>query len=214
MCTTRRRIPATASTNQGLEKGDLVLLMELHRRRVTHLHACITSSFLIPLICTTCRRIPATASTNQGPKKGDWVVLLELHDRLGTHLHSFTEMCSGSEAGSYLRRIHSCITQLKAEGPSRTCNESKEEEEEDTCTLYESMLRRYKSERDRARENVTNMVLKTVKFCTENEWAPTFHLAEPRFCLVSRSRNLECKHTSSSLLLSSLELSDTTIYEP
>ena len=37
-------------------------------------------------------------------------------------------MCSGSEAGSYLRLIDSCITQLKAQGPSRTCNESKEEE--------------------------------------------------------------------------------------
>jgi len=33
-----------------------------------------------------------------------------------------------SEAGSYLRRIDSCITQLKGQGPSRTCNESKEEE--------------------------------------------------------------------------------------
>ena len=33
-----------------------------------------------------------------------------------------------SEAGSYLRLIDSCITQLKAQGPSRTCNESKEEE--------------------------------------------------------------------------------------
>jgi len=38
------------------------------------------------------------------------------------------EMCSGSEAGSYLRLIDSCITQLKTQGPSRTCNESKEEE--------------------------------------------------------------------------------------
>ena len=38
-------------------------------------------------------------------------------------------MCSGSEAGSYLRLIDSRITQLKAQGPSRTCNESKEEEE-------------------------------------------------------------------------------------
>jgi len=28
-----------------------------------------------------------------------------------------------------LRLIDSCITQLKAQGPSRTCNESKEEEE-------------------------------------------------------------------------------------
>ena len=36
---------------------------------------------------------------------------------------------SGSEAGSYLRLRDSCITQLTAQGPSRTCNESKEEEE-------------------------------------------------------------------------------------
>ena len=39
-----------------------------------------------------------------------------------------TEMCSGSEAGSYLRRIDCCITQLKAQGPSRTCNESQEKD--------------------------------------------------------------------------------------
>ena len=32
--------------------------------------------------------------------------------------------------GSYLRLIDSCITQLKAQGPSRTCDERKEEEEE------------------------------------------------------------------------------------
>ena len=35
---------------------------------------------------------------------------------------------SGSETVAYLRLIDSCITQLKAQGPSRTCNESKEEE--------------------------------------------------------------------------------------
>ena len=35
----------------------------------------------------------------------------------------------GSEAGSYLRPIDSCTTQLKAQGLARTCNESKEEEE-------------------------------------------------------------------------------------
>ena len=34
-----------------------------------------------------------------------------------------------TEAGSYLRRLGSCITQLKAQGPSRTCQESAEEEE-------------------------------------------------------------------------------------
>ena len=38
------------------------------------------------------------------------------------------EMCCGTEAGWYLRLIDSCITQLKAQRPSRTCNESKEEE--------------------------------------------------------------------------------------
>ena len=32
------------------------------------------------------------------------------------------------EEGSYLRLIDSCITQLKAQGPSRICNASKEEE--------------------------------------------------------------------------------------
>ena len=42
----------------------------------------------------------------------------------------FTEICSGSGAGSYLRRIDSCITHLKAQGPSSTCNESKEEEDD------------------------------------------------------------------------------------
>jgi len=31
---------------------------------------------------------------------------------------------------TYLRLIDFCITQLKAQGPSRTCNESKEEEEQ------------------------------------------------------------------------------------
>ena len=36
-----------------------------------------------------------------------------------------------TEAGSYLRLIDSGITRLKAQGPSRACNESKEEEEKD-----------------------------------------------------------------------------------
>jgi len=38
-------------------------------------------------------------------------------------------MCSGSEAGSYLRLIDSCTTQLKAQRPCKTCNESTEEDE-------------------------------------------------------------------------------------
>ena len=37
-------------------------------------------------------------------------------------------VATAAEAGSYLRLIDSCITQRKAQGPSRTCNESKEQE--------------------------------------------------------------------------------------
>ena len=40
---------------------------------------------------------------------------------------AFPGTSSSSEAGSNLRRIDSCITPLKAQGPSRTCNECKEE---------------------------------------------------------------------------------------
>ena len=44
---------------------------------------------------------------------------------------SFSAMCSGSEAVSYVRLIDSCVTDLKAQRPSRTCNASKAEEEEE-----------------------------------------------------------------------------------
>jgi len=40
---------------------------------------------------------------------------------------------SGSEAGSYFRRLDSCVTQLNAQGSSRTCNESQEEMTRDRC---------------------------------------------------------------------------------
>ena len=68
--------------------------------------------------------------------------------------------CCGTEAGSYLRPVDSFITQLKAQGPSRTCNESKEEEK------------------------------------------------------IVKPAMIEIAVRSSSLLLSSLELSDTKVYEP
>ena len=42
---------------------------------------------------------------------------------------------------SYLRLIDSCITLLKAQGPSRTCNECKEEEEEEEVLLEKSEWR-------------------------------------------------------------------------
>ena len=40
------------------------------------------------------------------------------------------------QKGAYLRLIDSFITHLKAQGPSRTCNESKEEEEEGWGVLW------------------------------------------------------------------------------
>ena len=57
----------------------------------------------------------------------------------GTPETPLTEMCFGTEASSYLRLIDSCTTQLKAQGPSRTCNESKEEEEVLTHALSRSV---------------------------------------------------------------------------
>ena len=41
------------------------------------------------------------------------------------------KMFSREALAAQVRLIDSCITQLKAQGPSRTCNESREEEEED-----------------------------------------------------------------------------------
>ena len=49
--------------------------------------------------------------------------------------YHLTEMCSGSEAGSYLRLIDSCITQVKAEEDSRTCDESRDQEKNKSRSL-------------------------------------------------------------------------------
>ena len=66
---------------------------------------------------------------DQDVQKGEEVPREEVKDNY------FTEPSSGSEAGSYLRLVDSCITQLKAQGPSRTCSESKEAEEKSRALL-------------------------------------------------------------------------------
>ena len=43
----------------------------------------------------------------------------------------------------YLRLIDSCITQLEAQGPSRTCNESKVEEGEEESGTARGLKRSY-----------------------------------------------------------------------
>ena len=70
------------------------------------------------------RGIPVAATNAFLPRiSGELQKALELFVR-----GSYQDMCSGSEAGSYLRLIDSCITQLTVQRPSRTCNESKEED--------------------------------------------------------------------------------------
>ena len=44
----------------------------------------------------------------------------------------------GTEAGSYLKLLESCITQLKAQRTSSTCHESEEEEEEEARMTAEA----------------------------------------------------------------------------
>ena len=70
ICTTRRRIPAISSTDQGPEKDDLTGQLG---RLCNALDVLFQpkSSFPIALICTTRRRIPAISSTDQGPEKDD-----------------------------------------------------------------------------------------------------------------------------------------------
>ena len=55
-----------------------------------------------------------------------------------------SEMCCGTEAGSNLRLTDSCITQLKVQGPSRTCDESKEDEEEEAMVRIRLRLRAFR----------------------------------------------------------------------
>ena len=56
------------------------------------------------------------------------------------------EYSDATKAGSHMRLIDSCITQLKAQGYARACDESKEEERKlasarpDTNTTYSSTI--------------------------------------------------------------------------
>ena len=59
-------------------------------------------------------------------------------DEVPCFYNHFTEMCSDSEAGSYLRLIDSCSTQLETQVSSRVCTESKEEEEEEEIPFDDS----------------------------------------------------------------------------
>ena len=64
----------------------------------------------------------------------------------GSSMHS-SPCVAVTEAGSYLRLIDSCITQIKAQGPSRTCNESKEEEGTRLHRVHDALQRKRKRKR-------------------------------------------------------------------
>jgi len=59
-------------------------------------------------------------------------------------IHGGSGLCSGSEAGSYLRLIDSCATQLKAQGPSRTCNKSKKKKKGSDLQLLHRNEQRFR----------------------------------------------------------------------
>ena len=96
ICTTRCRTPASASTDQGPNKGELIPSRRCTRGRGCSLHLLQTSEggtnrlFEIAWICTTCRRIPASASTNQGTEKGDLIPFRRCTHGRDAHFISFS----------------------------------------------------------------------------------------------------------------------------
>ena len=99
-------------------------------------------------------------------------------------------------AVSNLRHIDSCITQLKAQGPSRTCNESKEEALVQTHTASTPGITCTGDSNSRGARPVRLII-------TMIEWIRTSRLSiKNSLSVVSQSA------------LSSLQLSDTKVYEP
>ena len=73
-----------------------------------------------------------------------WVVNKELSLLGVTPLRARTRCWPRRGSGSCLRPIDSCIIQLKAQGPSRACNESKEEEKKKTCPRPKAMFKTHR----------------------------------------------------------------------
>ena len=88
----------------------------------------------------------------------------------------------------YLRRICSCITQLKAQGPSRACNESQEEEEEDRLTAQILECWRFVWWLNLAKSLYGVDFSKIFVWCEAEEEK---RLRRERLCGISRSRRRE-----------------------
>ena len=95
--------------------------------------------------CRTCRQVQGLGFVANGRVAPgiDLKRAFEIAQRLQPpHLENtepwsgpYTEPIRALLAGSYLRPIETCITQLKDQGPSRTCNESKKKEEKVTVRI-------------------------------------------------------------------------------
>jgi len=90
----------------------------------SHPHECVFRKDLVVPFASRLRALPTETKVESGTSQSKCGKSVNLRNRV------FRRNCRErgvvvTEAGSYLRRIDSCITQLKAQGPSRACNESK-----------------------------------------------------------------------------------------
>ena len=80
----------------------------------------------LPRLARSCKRMPSQEGTSSMTSR---TFVLKMAQAKARHSVECGWSAQRPTKG-LLRLIDSCITQLKAQGPSRTCNESKEEEEE------------------------------------------------------------------------------------
>ena len=81
-----------------------------------------------------------------------------------------------------MRLIDSCITQVKAHGPSRTCHESKFQEEEEVLNTSALLLEEHWEEVmqvDRCRGVVFHHLHRKVDIRLPGKWHSNFHGARP-----------------------------------
>ena len=112
--------------------------------------------------------------------------------------HAHITPSTPTPTGSYLRLIDSCITQLKAQGPSRTCNESKEEEEEGPTCIIEGRAHKAASSPRPAAQTPTRV-------CENGSWVSTRWSHPTGFC--RDDRYIHFRGTEEELLVTKISFS-------
>ena len=122
-------MPATLA-RRGAAQPLCALRMEqgassVHQERRRALQVCNCGG------CLLCSWLPYTVVCRDGPVVDSPVLARSRYQfsSQGSVLLISHSRSSNPARNRSLRLIDSCITQLKAQGPSRTCNESKEEED-------------------------------------------------------------------------------------